>query len=60
MKDPNYENYKNAINQVLATHPHFTRPKTTVSRYNSFSESVRRDEEYWKDPEAFRRKQTLE
>jgi hypothetical protein len=30
------------------------------SKYESFSASIRRDQEYWKDPEAFWRKQAIE
>ncbi len=58
-KEPNYEKYKAAIEKVLADHDNLD-TSWEDDIFETFSESVRRDEEYWKDPEAFWRKQTIE
>lgn len=58
-KEPNYEKYKTAIEKILANHDDLD-ISWEDDVFMSFSESVRRDEEYWNDPEAFWRKQSIE
>lgn len=59
IKDPNSKRYAEAINKTIDDLGRFD-TSNMKSKYESFSASIRRDQEYRKDPEAFWRKQAIE